>query len=805
MVDNIKPTDKIVLELHMPQMDNNEEKKAALRKTVSEKYGVPLRNVTIDFKPVAVIKNGKEVSLASEVIDNIQDPQFQVRLFKEYLEERGIEVDFEAVKRIDEMVNAHVDFNQYTKYKHYRFKYVKWDNYLSYGSGNYFDFTKLHGLVLLNSVPGNQGGKTTFAINLLRFALFGKSEKSPNLNDVFNIYTPEETEVKVEACLEIDGVDYVIRRTITRPPLKKRTSKSKPKQTVEYFKFLNGEYDLIENCEGENTQQTNNIIKETVGNPDDFDLVISATKKTLDSLFDKGQTEKGRLFSRWLGLLSLEDKENVAKDIWKKQISQTLLSNKYDRATLSSEITDYETCNKENDDEISKQEKELNGIEKEIDNLGKEKEDVLKSRKEINSELEKLDVVTIENRLEMKRQELEQKRGQLTVKKEEYAKVKDAQFSTEDYEKLKTDIKDKGEKKHSYELKNAGLKTEIAALRSENKRIQELIDGKICPTCGQKVDENAQNETIGKNELEINRLITNGTTNKQRIEKLVAEVEKLESKVKDMESDRERVNERQRLEPTMIAIKANIDTIKLEIEKLEGQKKEIESNRENIKYNNEIDNKIRVIGVNIVEKTRIKDDKIRLIQSCKNNIEFNNLKINERKEIIKKLVEEEKTVKEWQVYQELVGKNGVVKIVLKQALPILNNEIKRTLDGLCDFDVVLDIDEKNDVCINLVSDERSLPIEKGASGFEDTFAGIAVRNALATISSLSRPNFIVCDEVDATVHPSNYDALYELYRRILSSYDFVMHIVHTDNEDIIANHGQIVTVVKENHISRIDF
>ena len=320
MVEGIKPTDKIVLELHMPQMDNNEEKKASLRKKISEKYGVPLRNVTIDFKPIVVKKDGKEVSMAAEIIDNIQDPKFHLVLFKNYLKENGIDVDFKALKRIDEMVNAHVDFNQYTKYKRYRFKYVKWSNYLSYGTDNYFDFTRLHGLVLLSSVPGNQGGKTTFAINLLRFALFGKSEKSPNLNDVFNRFRPEETEVKVEACLEIDGVDYVIRRTIVRPPLKKRTDKSKPKQKVEYFKLINGEYDLIENCEGESTQQTNNIIRETVGEPDDFDLVISATKKTLDGLFYKGQTEKGRLFSRWLGCSPLKTRRMLRRTFGRNRL-----------------------------------------------------------------------------------------------------------------------------------------------------------------------------------------------------------------------------------------------------------------------------------------------------------------------------------------------------------------------------------------------------------------------------------------------------------------------------------------------------
>ena len=110
--------------------------------------------------------------------------------------------------------------------------------FLSYGKGNYFDFTKLDGLTLLNSNPENQGGKTSFAIALLSFALFGKSFRTPTLESTFNIHLPEATEVMVEACIEINNVDYVIRRTVNRPILKKRTAKSKITQKVEYFKLI---------------------------------------------------------------------------------------------------------------------------------------------------------------------------------------------------------------------------------------------------------------------------------------------------------------------------------------------------------------------------------------------------------------------------------------------------------------------------------------------------------------------------------------------------------------------------------------
>ena len=182
MVQNILPTDTIVIDLEMHQIENNDQKKEALRQEISNKYGVPLKNIEINFIPITVDENGDRISLASDVIDNIQDPAFEKELMKSYLKIKKIkDVDFADIDVIDNQVNAFIDFDQYSKYKNYRFKYVKWSNYLSYGPDNYFDFTKLNGLVLLNSTPGNQGGKTTFAIDLLRFALFGKADKSPNL------------------------------------------------------------------------------------------------------------------------------------------------------------------------------------------------------------------------------------------------------------------------------------------------------------------------------------------------------------------------------------------------------------------------------------------------------------------------------------------------------------------------------------------------------------------------------------------------------------------------------------------------
>ena len=131
---NVNPTDKLVFDLKMLQIDFNEQKKESLKKEISEKYGVPLKNIEINFVPITIDNNGDRISLTSDVIENIQDPDFQLGLFKEYMDIKDIQdVDFEEIKKIDAQVNAFVDFDQYSKYKLYKFKYVKWSNYLSYG------------------------------------------------------------------------------------------------------------------------------------------------------------------------------------------------------------------------------------------------------------------------------------------------------------------------------------------------------------------------------------------------------------------------------------------------------------------------------------------------------------------------------------------------------------------------------------------------------------------------------------------------------------------------------------------------
>ena len=246
--------------------DFSKDKLNSIISKASKKYSIPKDKIRVIPDFISIDEKGSEISINKDIIQNIQDPNFQIKLFKDYLKLNNIDgYDFELIKKIDADINGKIDYQVYDKYRRYSIKWVRWDNFLSYGTDNYFDFTNLRDIVLLSGKPSNQSGKTTFAIDLLHFLLFGKTEKAEVQSKIFNKHIPEATNVVVEGCLTIDGEDYIIKRTLSRPSLDKRSEKSKVTQKVEYYKIVAGNKEelteYIDNQQEENIVQTNKVIK----------------------------------------------------------------------------------------------------------------------------------------------------------------------------------------------------------------------------------------------------------------------------------------------------------------------------------------------------------------------------------------------------------------------------------------------------------------------------------------------------------------------------------------------------------------
>ena len=336
---------KVVVKWKVLPIDYSVEAKNDIISKVAEKYAIDKDRVSVEPVFIKKDENGNESPFTNEVITNIQDPAFQQKLFKEFIDLKEIkDYDFDTILSIDESINNKIDYEQYTSNKRYTIKWIKWSNFMSYGSDNFFDFTKIKGLTLLTSEPANQGGKTSFCLDLFRFLLFGKvtsRESDWTLSKVFNSYLPECTEVNVEGCINIDGQDYVIKRTVTRPALKKRTEKSKVSQKVSYYKVVNDTYIALEDDDSDNgmsTTETNKIIKESIGNERDFDLMICVDADNLKGLISLKDTERGRLMARWIGLLPLEEKDKIARETFNKEIVPSLKMNMYSKDELNAII-----------------------------------------------------------------------------------------------------------------------------------------------------------------------------------------------------------------------------------------------------------------------------------------------------------------------------------------------------------------------------------------------------------------------------------------------------------------------------------
>ncbi len=779
---------KIKVNWKVSPYDFSQEKIKLIQAKLSKKYSLPKDNIKVLPEFIMLNDKGENVSVSHNVINNIQNPEFQKELFKSYLLENNIQdFDFEFITKIDSEINGRINYDIYDKYRRYTIKWIKWNNFLSYGEDNYFDFSNLKGLVLLNGEPANQSGKTTFAIDLLHFLLFGKTTKAATQEKIFNKHLPEKTEVIVEGCLNIDGEDYIIKRRLLRPSLVKRSIKSKTIQKVEYYKIVGGvEEELeeyIDNQQEENNIKTNKAIKEIIGNEEDFDMIICTTSANLDDLIEKKETERGRLISRWIGLLPLEQKDAIARDFYNTAVKKTFKSNIYNSQDLQEEINTLELANKVLQEEVGKYTAENDLLDKNYILLEESKNQFLLEKSVVDSNLLRVDITTLNNSIENCKNKGIQKKAEKELAIEKLNNLGDVDFSINEYNKLITERNNKN--------------IELSTLRNDYKHnkehIQSLKNDEYCPTCGRKFENKDNSAKIAELES-LNKELSNKGI------KLSEEIDKLDKIILDMNSKSEKFKERSKLEALIPTLDVTISNLRNEYRELTNKLDEYQKNKDAIDKNNKLDIEINNIQVKISNNRNTKETNLSFINNNKNKISVNNENISNRLAIINDIKNEQKIEKNWRIYLDMIGKNGISKMVLRKTLPIINAQIARLLNGVCDFDVIIEITDKNDVMFYIVKDNVKSDILSG-SGFEKTAAALAIRAVLGNISTLPKSNIFVVDEILGRVAKENYDNMRLLYEKILENFDCIMQISHL--EEIKDWHNTIITIKKENNISRI--
>ena len=779
---------RVLVNWNVSMYDYSKDKEKEIISKISKKYSIPKEKVRVSPQFLTVGENGEDLSVTTEIIQNIQDPMFQQKLFKEYLSLNDIkDYDFERISAIDAEINAKIDYQVYDKYRRYCVKWVKWDNFLSYGSDNFFDFTKMKGLVLLSGEPANQSGKTTFAIDLLHFLLYGKTTKVDTLAKVFNKHIPNATQVLVEGCITIDGEDYIIKRTITRPAMSKRSAKSKVSQKVEYYKIIGDTQteleEYVDNQQEENSVQTNKVIKEAIGRESDFDLIMSISETTLDELVKKKEAERGRLLSRWIGLLPIEEKEALAREKFNSEIKPSLISNLYSSASVTEErdafLMRIETLTKDN----AKLEEENKKTDTTIANLEQTKQTLSSTKKGIDTELAKIDIATLSKQMEECLIQGKTKKNEHDNIVKELKELENIEFSIEEYESTQKTLNE--------------ATTRLAVLgekySSTKQQIEKLKKSEYCPTCGRKldnVDNSSMIETLSK---ELSSIGEDGRKAREEYNALSKQMEELKNK-------RLKYEERNKIEVKQAALELNLERLRSEYKDLASKKKEYEKNSEAIDKNNEIELQIRNTDELIRSNRECFQNNLQIIARNKSDVESYKGEIKKREDILKRIAEEEKLVKNWKIYLDLVGKNGITKMVLRKALPIINAQLVQLLSDVCDFDIEVAINSKNDVVFNLIKDGVRSDLNSG-SGFELTASALALRAVLADMSTIPRMCGVVLDEVWGRVARDNYDNMRHLIEKISKSYEWMFLISHLNEVKDWCESNVVVT--KENNISKI--
>ena len=124
--------------------------------------------------------------------------------------------------------------------------------------------------------------------------------------------------------------------------------------------------------------------------------------------------------------------------------------------------------------------------------------------------------------------------------------------------------------------------------------------------------------------------------------------------------------------------------------------------------------------------------------------------------------------------------NGISYKIIKNKLPIINEEISKILSNIVEFEVFFEnSEEKLDIYIKHPKYDAR-PIELG-SGAEKTLAAMAIRLALLNVSSLPKGDIFILDEPGTALDEDNMEGFVRIIDLVKSQFKNVILISHLDS------------------------
>jgi len=728
---------------------------------------------------VNVITKVKVTDDAQQTIDvsvNIMDKNYQRELIKSYLEQKESEDVYEKVISIDNAVENQLIANdtEVTPFKRWYIKKIEFSNFLSFGEDQVLDFEKCNGITVVESDPPNFGGKTVLTVDLLLFLFFNTTTKTTKAEEIFNRFT-DKNKVMVKGEILIDGDDYIIVRTIERK--KAKSGEWNVKTELDFFKKLTD--GQLQNFTGEQRRETENFIKTSIGDMDDFLMTIVTTASNLEDLIESKPTARGQVLSRFLGLEFLKKKEEIGKEMY-SNFSKGMISNVYNTESLKQEITDAKGEIEELKTQSQNSGNLIEDVNKRLQKGQEYKDNLLKSKHtDINQEL----VVLNPDNLKSEIQTYKLKIRATNTSISEIKVVEPKEFYHEDkHDEIKDEMKT--------------VNGELVLAQSKVKEIEQLIkefgDGVQCEHCGIKLMEAALTK----------KKIDELSDWKKKVEDLTKKLNDLDTQEKSYTQLKKDFDEYERNKLIKQKEELALESQTMKLEQLEGKLKDYEAVQEKIKKNNDIDAQLLKASMRIDDLINEKRGYERIQSQNQVKIEQLEGKIDKNQGFILQIAEEFEKEKIYKLYLEVFGKNGITKLIMRTMMPLINQELQRLLQDSCYFNLEIRVNDKNEVEFIMI--DNSTGIEKlmaSGSGYERTIAAMALRAVLSKVCSLPKPNISVWDETFGKISNENLEMVGEFFTKMKDYFEKIFVISHNP---LISNWGNnIVTIKKTDNVSKV--
>lgn len=775
----ISPYSKIKVYWDDQPHNYSKEAKTKVRNYFANKYGVQKNNINVVYRPVKFNAKGDAIEITGAGIDNIMDISYQRALMKEIITRDGKVVDFDRIIALDDKVNGELNVDlTASQHRTWSIKWLMIDNFLSFGAENYIPFNKLNGLTVVNSVPPNQGGKTTFTIDAIKFLLHGTTTKTNTNEQIFNTYT-DKNELVVRGMIDIEGEETIIERKMRRSA--KKGGGWTVTNKVNYYKILpDGEEEELND---EDAKKTTLRLKETIGSEKDFELLVLATEKNLDDLIGLTTSESGKVLTRLIGLEILELKEAAARTMY-NEFAKKKKSNEYDVITLASDIEDHETKITEGTELHIILTSRLEDTKKEITTLNAENDRLINSKEKIDVTITALNPSKLQGEIDA-----------LTLSGKALKTKVDGLITQ--ITAMGTIVFD--EDRHHALTKDLSTNTSAKAVKEAEvtrlkKVIADLVAGGICQSCNRKLDDVDNTAHINGHSVTINKLVL-------EIANIMIKIGEINTELAELNTTKALIDSKNKLELDKDRAEVEIGSLRNQVVAKMNDLKKYNLNLEAIELNKKVDIAVSKVKTDIAVCEHTKDDTITKIERVTTDVKTNRDSIVTKTKLIETIKKEEEIDKIFKIYIDLVGKKGISKLVLRSVLPIINSEVQRLLEDVCDFEIEIFMNDKNDVEFLMNKDEISKLLKSG-SGFEKTAASLALRGVLGKISTLPMPNFITFDEVLGKVADENIEKLKPLFDKIKDMYEIVFFITHNS---LVKDWGDnVVTVVKVDNVSKLN-